>query len=81
MFQILCDYHCFMCKSEQLIKKYNKQTIKNKDINAKKCRKRFITEYVCNVYQFSINQQTIILTKESGGIKDTARILYIPSLY
>jgi IS1 family transposase len=50
---------------------------KKQRYKCKDCGKRFITEYTYNACKIDINQQIITLTKESVGIRGTARILKI----
>ena len=75
-FKFGVSYFCPVCKSVHLIKSGFTDNKKQR-YKCKKCGKRFITEYTYNAYQLSINQQISTLTKESVGIRGTARILKI----
>src|ERR1035437_5876156 len=70
------SHFCPVCKSNQLIKSGKTATSKQRYC-CKECNKRFITEYTYKAYQYNINQQIILFTKEGLGIRSTARVLCI----
>lgn len=75
-FRFGAGHFCPVCKSDNLIKS-GVTGNKKQRYKCKKCGRKFLTEYCYNACQSYINQQIIALTKESVGIRGTARILRI----